>query len=279
MKNLLSLLLCLSFSSGTMAQLKINEILYDPSNTALEGDANGDGAYDQVQDEFIEFVNTGDSDLDVSKYKIFDRVKSTGIRTRRHTMVNNLVIPPNGALVVFGGGTAVGTFGGARVEIDLGTTGLSLGNSGEVVILEDSLGNVVDSIDTDALSDNPNESYTRNPDVTGTFVQHGTIPPGKLFSPGLKTDGSPFNTVLFIKINQSGNQVRMYPNPARDRVVLKMNGENADRADILDLSGKVISSQTTESGILEVAKLPAGIYQIRTRLGQNTGFSFLEISK
>lgn len=45
--------------------------------------------------------------------------------------------------------------------------------------------------DVEPLSDNPNESYTRNPDVTGDFEQRGTTTP-RLFSPGRQLDGSAF---------------------------------------------------------------------------------------
>jgi hypothetical protein len=46
-------------TSGLFAQLIINEVLYDPSNSSLDGDANGDGVYDQDGDAFIEFFNDG----------------------------------------------------------------------------------------------------------------------------------------------------------------------------------------------------------------------------
>ena len=45
--------------------------------------------------------------------------------------------------------------------------------------------------DVTPLSNNPNESYTRNPDLTGPFEQHNGVS-GTLYSPGTRTDGSPF---------------------------------------------------------------------------------------
>ena len=42
------------------------------------------------------------------------------------------------------------------------------------------------------LSNNPNESYTRFPDLTGDFEQHATAFAGVLFSPGTRIDGSTF---------------------------------------------------------------------------------------
>jgi len=54
-----------------VAQLILNEILYDPSNSGLDGDANGDGSYAQSEDEFLEFVNLSASPLNMSGYKNF----------------------------------------------------------------------------------------------------------------------------------------------------------------------------------------------------------------
>jgi hypothetical protein len=59
-------------------------------------------------------------------------------------------------------------------------------------LVKDGQGNTLLTFNSNALSDNPNESYTRSPDVTGGFVQHTTVPPGKKFSPGTKVDGSAF---------------------------------------------------------------------------------------
>jgi hypothetical protein len=257
---LLFLCLVTSISHG---QLIINEVLYDPSNVALAGDANGDGTYDQTQDEFIEFINTGATDLNVSKYQIFDKVIATGLKTRRHVM-GNFNVPSNGAIVIFGGGTAVGSFGGAITVIDSGTAGLSLGNSGEIIILEDSLGNVLDSINTDALSNNPDESYTRNPDITGDFVQHGSVTPGKLFSPGTRIDGSPFNTVLSVKESENQNPIFLFPNPASDRVSVRTDSK-IDLLELYDFNGKIMSSSASD--LLILSNIKNGMYVLKITSG------------
>lgn len=171
------------------AQIIINEILYDPSNSGLEGDANGDGSYSQAEDEFIEFINLSSQAVDMSGYKIFDATAlADGIP--RHTINNGTILPPGGALVIFGGGTPTGTFGGALVQTS--TSGnMNMSNAGDVMTLTDAADAVVVTFDIEPLSDNPNESYTRNPDITGSFEQHSgntTL----LFSPGTKIDGTSF---------------------------------------------------------------------------------------
>ena len=172
--------------------LLINEVLYDPSAVGLTGDANGDGVTDKYEDGFIEFFNNTNVARNLSGYTISDIDIATQTSTVRYTFPEGTILSGKKALVIFGGGTPTGTFGGAVVLTVGNPAGLSMNNSGEKIELADPLGTVILSFDSDALSNNPDESYTRNPDVTGAFVQHGTVTPGKLFSPGTKTDGTSF---------------------------------------------------------------------------------------
>jgi hypothetical protein len=256
-------LVVLLFGSA-QAQLRINEILYDPSNTALEGDANGDGIYDQTQDEFIEFINTASSDLDVSRYRIYEHELATNLKTLRHTIPMNTIIPPNGALVIFGGGGAVGSFGGAVVRVDIGTQGLSLTNSGESVIVEDSSGNYVDSVDTDQWSDNPNQSYTRDPAVTGDYVKHNTVFASALFSPGTQPNGTPFPNVLFINPAKQKSTLLVYPNPGNGLFRILDGSGNNTPVLVRDALGKVVFEGLPTDGRLDLRFLADGLYHVQT---------------
>ena len=176
--------------------LIINEVLYDPSNQGLDGDANGDGQYVHDDDEFIEFFNLGGT-LDISGYTISDA------DAIRHTFPAGTIIQSNGVLVLFGGGTPTGDFGGANVQVANGFENrLNLNNSGDVATLHNANGEVVLTFDIEPFSNNPNESYTRYPDLNldpGAdgilFYQHAGIGEalGALFSPGTKIDGTNFN--------------------------------------------------------------------------------------
>ena len=163
----------------------INEVLYDPE-TGDAGDANGDGTRDANGDEFIEFFNSG-PEMDMSGYSLSDASQI------RHVFPAGTVVPLNGVLVLFGSGSPTGNFGGAVVQT-ASTGSINMNNAGDFVTLQDTSGNIVLTFDVEPLSNNPNESYTRNPDLTGDFVQHSGIEVanGALYSPGTMLDGSSF---------------------------------------------------------------------------------------
>ena len=169
--------------------LVLNEVLYDPFNSGLNGDANGDGIYVQNEDEFIELVNIGSSSIDLSGYKVFD-ASALASNSPRHVFPSGEVLPVGGVYVLFGGGAPTGFFGGAIVSTT--STGMmNLNNSGDILTIVNAQDSVLIQFDITPLSDNPNESYTRSPDLTGEFDQHSNIN-SLLFSPGTKIDGSPF---------------------------------------------------------------------------------------
>ena len=173
-----------SSGSALSTTLVFNEVFYDPP-TGLAGDANNDGTRDPADDEFIELINNSGSSLDVSGYKIYDAVAG-GLpteQTLRHTIPGSTILPPNGVLLIFGGGTPTGTFGGATVFVADSGAGLSLNNSGEEIRVYDSTDKILLTFNTDAAVNEPDESYTRSPDITGTFVRHSTVS-GFIFSPG-----------------------------------------------------------------------------------------------
>ena len=168
--------------------LLINEVLYDPPSGS-DGDANGDGMRDPLEDEFIEFINLSASDLDVSGFKIYD-ADALAANSPRHIFPAGSIVPAGKSIVVFGGGTPTGGFGGAIVQT-ASDGELNMSNAGDLMTVTDAADMVQVTFDIEPLSNNPDESYTRNPDITGDFEQHNANTP-LLFSPGTKVDSSPF---------------------------------------------------------------------------------------
>lgn len=182
----LFLLLGSGLLPGTLsAQLVINEFFADPA-ADLSGDANGDGVRSATDDEFVELVNTSGSAIDIGGWTISDGVQV------RHTFADSTVIEDGQVVLVFGGGTPTGSFGGALVTTSsLG--GLGLNNSGDSITLADGVGVVVASASY-ADEGSADTSLTLSPDLTGTeFVQHSSLGDGTLlFSPGTTSAGNPF---------------------------------------------------------------------------------------
>ncbi|MFA3783789.1 choice-of-anchor D domain-containing protein [Melioribacteraceae bacterium 4301-Me] len=178
----------------SQSALVINEILADPPSDST-GDANGDGAADLHKDEFVELVNAGSIALDISGWTLSD---STALR---HIFPTGTILLPGRAIVVFGGGTPTGTFGGAIIQT-ASTGSLLLNNSNEAVIIKNSLGTVVARY-TYGSEGNYDQSLARNPDITGAFVKHTEIlGGGSKFSPGVgNVTGQPFLPEIDIKGN------------------------------------------------------------------------------
>ncbi len=201
-----------------LVSIVINEIHADPASD-LSGDANGDGIRDATQDEFVELVNTGASPLDISGWTLSDGVLV------RHTFPINTILNPDQAIVVFGGNTPTGSFGGAVVQT-ASSGALGLNNGGDTVTINDGVQDV--AIQTYGSEGGSNQSLTRDPDRTGNFVQHSTATGagGALFSPGTLIDGTPF----------SGNDVPL-PNVALNELRISTGGSSDNVSNYVEVFG------------------------------------------
>lgn len=191
----------LNLGGSALRDVVINEFLADPPD-GLAGDANHDGVRDSSADEFIEFVNSTNHDIDLSGYQLQTRALNATTDTLRHRFANGTILFRGTAIVVFGGGALNATnpiFGGAQV-VKASSGGLSLVNSGGVITLRNKSSEIVTSVaygTSLALRADQNQSLTRAPDVTGSFSQHSTVS-DRAFSPGTQLDGAAFIRVSSI---------------------------------------------------------------------------------
>ncbi|HQB42300.1 MAG TPA: C25 family cysteine peptidase [Polyangiaceae bacterium] len=157
----------------------INEVMAHPPS-----DTNGDGIFDFKSDEFIELVNTGQGDTDISGWTISDKI---GVR---FTFPQGTILPGGKALVVFGGGDIeqFADMGGSAVFV--ASSGLKLNDDGDAVTLSNASSERVDSMEYRAALAR-GSSMTRAIDADGAtaFEHHPGEPP---FSPGKRRDGTPF---------------------------------------------------------------------------------------
>jgi len=175
-----------------------NEVLTDGTT---EGDPNGDGDANPVEDQFVELVNASGAAVAMDGYTLVDQDLAD---LPRHTFAAGFSLPAGHAVVVFGGGdapaaTATTTFFAANAADPGLPFGLHLASPSDRMLLLDADGKVVaffcyGGTDGCALQEASDESLTRDPDVTGDFVprRSATGSGGAAFSVGTKIDGSDF---------------------------------------------------------------------------------------
>jgi hypothetical protein len=170
-------------------ELIINEILADPPGSAssdLEGDANGDGTRSATQDEFVEVGSLAECAL------LLEGVRVADSQEEKFTFPADVRLEPGRVVVVFGGGTPLGDFGGAQV---FAASGLALNNDGDTVELIGPQGTRLEQ-ETYATEAGDDQSLTRfvdlDPDTR--LVKHTQAPnaSGRRFSPGTRVDGTSF---------------------------------------------------------------------------------------
>lgn len=154
----------------------ISEILASPAPGA-PGDTNADGERHGFQDEFVELWNTG---LDTARLDGCRLGDDDTPLDRLFEFPSGTMLPPDGFLVLFGGGSTSGFPGAALV--DDGRIGDGLSNSGDtVVFLSPDGADTLDVISYDAAPDGA--SLVRR--VDGTLQRHDLLPFSGLNSPGL----------------------------------------------------------------------------------------------
>ncbi|MBN2361772.1 MAG: lamin tail domain-containing protein [Deltaproteobacteria bacterium] len=186
--------------SPLLGQVVFNEVLVDGTT---EGDPNGDGDADPVEDQFVEIVNAGTAAVALDGFTLVDRNLAA---LPRHTF-GSFTLAAGKAAVVFGGGdapaaTAGATFFAANAEDQGIPFGLNLVTPASYLLLLDPDQRLVAAfcygdalpIAECALTAAADQSLTRSPDVSGGFVPHtgATGSGGAAFSVGTRVDGTWF---------------------------------------------------------------------------------------
>ncbi len=165
-------------------EILLNEVLADPD--LILGDANFDGQVHSDDDEFLELVNIGDVDLDMSGWSISDSLKI------RYVFPVGTILKGGCGLVVFGGGDPQSDFGGSLI-FSAGSLGLN--NTGDAISLIDESGDEKLYYQY-GPEGGDNQSLTRWPDISGVLplILHSEADGsnGNLYSPGTRLDGSLF---------------------------------------------------------------------------------------
>jgi hypothetical protein len=189
---------CTPDTAAEAGGLVFNEILVDPPS-GIAGDANNDGMRDSNDDEFVELVNTGSTELCLTGWTLGDATEP-----ERHRFPIGTRLAPGAALVIFGSGLPIGNFGGATVQWAAFGGRINMNNAGDVMTLADPSGTVHSRISwgdcasvtcaaehiTGSLG--INQAVVRSPELTGAWKPHTDLAAGVFFSPGRRFDDTPF---------------------------------------------------------------------------------------
>lgn len=243
--------------------LLVNEIHADPK-PGLEGDANGDGVRVFQEDEFIEFVNIGDSTLDISGYTYED---SRGITF--HIFPEGSVVQPGEVLLLFGRPLAIpldpANFCNAIIQYASQSSvgdgeGLSLTNGGDIVTIRDSTGQTV-ILESYGPEGGMDQSLNRLIDLQRVDFELHTIIAGdttNLFSPGCAISG--FNLSIREKLSQDA--VNIFPNPTRGTVNIELSeGLRLEAVYVRDINGRTVMAPGIAESF-DIRALPNGFYLI-----------------
>jgi hypothetical protein len=161
------------------AVLVLNEVYASPKE-----DANGDGTLSTKDDEFVEIVNAGGTEMDVSGWSVSD---SAMLRLK---FPAGTKVAAGKALVVFAGGDKAkfGSLGGATILVS-SKNALGLNNTGDTVTLKDAKGKVVDQVKFGSEGGKGvSIARVKDGDPASAWAPH----PDVAQSAGLRTDGTPF---------------------------------------------------------------------------------------
>jgi hypothetical protein len=161
-------------AAPTAGKALLNEVMPNPA-----ADYSADGKVDSTQDEYVEIVNAGGANLDLTGWTLSD---GYGVR---HIFASGSIVPPGGALVVFGGGTPK-LVAGTTVVQTASTRRLGLNDGGDVVKLADKDGRIAARAEwKQALGQGMSWARTKDLDANASFASQAP-------SCGMKQDGTQF---------------------------------------------------------------------------------------
>jgi hypothetical protein len=184
--------------------LIINEAFGDVLGSGADANQNGE-LEEPVADQFIEIVNAGDADVDLTAWSLVSwRTSQPGGPQTVHIFPATTILPAGGSIVVFGSGDAdtlqglsATFFGGAIIQVannhGNGVNVTAEGEDGEITLYTPG-GYPEDQVIFGDDATEQDQALTRNPDLTGDFgaLHLEASSAFELASPGRQLDGLGF---------------------------------------------------------------------------------------
>jgi CotH kinase protein/Lamin Tail Domain/Secretion system C-terminal sorting domain len=226
-----------AFSPIGWQDVVINEIM--ASNSEESGIADPAGEYE----DWIELYNNTNQAVDLKNFYLTD---TTGFRLK-WTFPFGTVIAPNGYLIVWADKD--------EDQQDIHTN-FKLSAQGEELMLSHEDGTIIDVVSYFQQEDNT--SYARVPNGTGNLVTQ------------YPTFNGNNNTTDVAELTDEKGSFHVYPNPARDFLIVELLNESTEPATITlcNLLGEVVKQGTQISSTKQrfsTAGLTSGVYFIESR--------------
>lgn len=210
----------------------INEIM--AANDAAVTDNNGE------YDDWIEIHNKSNAAIDISGWSITD----DQFNLTKHVFPAGTILNPQDYYILW-----ADEDGGQGAN----HANFKLSSGGEELILMNTSMEIVDEL---TWSNLPADSgYARNPNATGNFVV-------KYQTFGVNNDWA-----LDVENVIDESQMVIYPNPAKEYLIVNMSANAAkhiDKIELLDITGKSITSVSSDRNVsISTAHLADGMYILR----------------
>ena len=182
--------------SFTRNDLIINEVMYDP---------------DSFSSEYLEFYNLGEDSVNIGGWKIEDENGNSF-----KLIQTSFIIPPKEYFILIADSAAteyynLNNFNNKNI---INESSLGLVNTGELILLKDVRGNVIDSIFYDSKWHNQNIASTKNKSLERINPSLNSNDPLNWSTCVASIGGTPGmqNSIFAVNLNQSAN-ISLNPNP------------------------------------------------------------------
>lgn len=206
-------------------------------NEVMSANTNSVADQDDEYDDWIELYNTTNATIDLSRWILTDNPDNLD----KYRIPQGTIIPSNGYLIVWA--DEDGKQQGLHANFKLSA-------SGEPLILLDSTGQMVDSVEIPALQDDV--AYARQPNGMGAFVI-------KAHTFNKNNDGT-----TPLEFSENKEVLRVYPNPSKTNITLEWTGKPGQDIRIYNLMGQLVHDCSLDSSLeLNVSQWAPGTYFIK----------------
>lgn len=207
-------------------------------NEVMSANTNSVADQDDEYDDWIELFNTTNATIDLSRWILTDNPDNLD----KYRIPRGTTIAANGYLIVWA--DEDGKQQGLHANFKLSA-------SGEPLILLDSIGQMVDSVEIPALQDDV--AYARQPNGIGSFVTQA-------HSFNKNNDGT-----TALEFSENKDVLRVYPNPSKAEVNLSWNGKPGQNLRIYNTLGQLVHSCSLNSSLqIDISQWFPGTYFLKS---------------